>query len=76
MPEGLREHWRYPEDLFRAQTEQFTLYHMTDPSDFFRKQFIWDIVPDPGTGAASRGDHADDSRGNDGGRNTTLAGIR
>ena len=24
MPEGLREHWRYPEDMFRAQTEQFT----------------------------------------------------
>src|SRR5262245_9197681 len=24
MPRGLREHWRYPEDLFRAQTEQYT----------------------------------------------------
>ena len=46
-PKGLREHWRYPEDMFRAQTEQFTQYHMTDTNDFFRKQFIWDIAPSP-----------------------------
>ena len=29
---GCGTHWRYPEDLFRAQTEQYALYHMTDPA--------------------------------------------
>jgi uncharacterized protein len=56
MPEGLREHWRYPEDLFRAQSEHFALYHMTNPADFYRKELIWDVVPNPGTG----GDETDE----------------
>ena len=47
MPEGLREHWRFPEDLFRAQTEQYTQYHMTDTQEFFGKKNLWDIAPDP-----------------------------
>ena len=37
MPAGLREHWRYPEDIFKVQTEQYTQYHMTDPQQFFQK---------------------------------------
>jgi uncharacterized protein len=72
MPEGLREHWRYPEDVFRAQTEQFALYHMTDPSDFFRKQFIWDVAPRPERSATAV-TPTTSTRGDDGGRNTTLA---
>jgi uncharacterized membrane protein (UPF0182 family) len=72
MPPGLREHWRYPEDLFRAQTEQFALYHMTDPADFFRRQFIWDVAPRPER-AATAPATGTTTRGNDGGRNTTLA---
>jgi uncharacterized protein len=71
MPRGLREHWRYPEDVFRAQTEQFALYHMTDPSDFFRKQFIWDVAPRPERGATTVTPTT--ARGSNGGRNTTLA---
>jgi uncharacterized membrane protein (UPF0182 family) len=71
MPEGLKEHWRYPEDVFRAQTEQFALYHMTDASDFFRKQFIWDVAPRPERSAAPITPTT--TRGSDGGRNTTLA---
>ena len=31
MPAGLRDHWRYPEDVFDTQTEQYTQYHITDP---------------------------------------------
>ena len=72
MPEGLREHWRYPEDMFRAQTEQFTQYHMTDTNDFYRKQFIWDIAPRPERGVAAAGPSTT-AAGQDGGRNTTLA---
>ena len=72
MPEGLRAHWRYPEDLFRAQTEQFTLYHMTDANDFFRKQFLWDIATRPERAATAQTTPTTAS-GSDGGRNTTLA---
>jgi uncharacterized membrane protein (UPF0182 family) len=72
MPEGLRDHWRYPEDLFRAQTEHFSTYHMTDASDFFRKAFIWDVAPRPER-ATTAATSATTGTGSDGGRNTTLA---
>jgi uncharacterized protein len=72
MPPGLREHWRYPEDVFRAQTEQFALYHITDPVEFFNKQAIWDIAPKPET-EGTAGTTAAPNQGNDGGRNNTLA---
>lgn len=72
MPPGLRDHWRYPEDLFSAQTEQYALYHITDPVQYFNKQDIWDIAPAPdqGTTAAVT---TPAQAGNNGGRNTTLA---
>ncbi|MFH4284909.1 UPF0182 family protein, partial [Acinetobacter baumannii] len=73
MPEGLQEHWRYPEDLFRAQTEHFALYHMTDVETFFRKLRIWDIAPAPEAEAAVQPAPTTTVRGNAGGRNTTLA---
>jgi uncharacterized membrane protein (UPF0182 family) len=72
MPDGLRDHWRYPEDLFRAQTEQYTQYHMTDPGEFFRKQDLWDIAPRPEQIAAGVTASSTTAPGNDGGRNTTL----
>ena len=72
MPPGLRDHLRYPEDLFNAQTEQYALYHITDPVQYFNKQDIWDIAPTPeqGTTAAVT---TPPQGGNNGGRNTTLA---
>ena len=36
VPKELRAHFRYPEDMFRAQTEQYQRYHLTNPSDFYR----------------------------------------
>ena len=47
MPAGLRDHWRYPEDIFEVQTEQYTQYHMTDPQQFFQKAALWDVAPSP-----------------------------
>jgi len=70
MPAGLRDHWRYPEDLFRAQTEHYTQYHMTDPDEFYRKQALWDIAPTPESQVAET--TATTRAGNDGGRNTAL----
>ncbi|MCX5685824.1 MAG: UPF0182 family protein [Planctomycetota bacterium] len=41
MPAGLREHLRYPLDLFEIQSEQFLAYHMTDPQIFYNKEDLW-----------------------------------
>jgi uncharacterized protein len=73
MPRGLQDHWRYPEDIFDAQTEQYTLYHMTDPTEFFRKQDLWDIAPAPDISATGVVTNTTAIAGNNGGRNTTLA---
>ncbi len=72
MPADLRAHMRYPEDVFSAQTEQFALYHITDPVQYFNKQAIWDVAPSPDTSSAAPVANAV-VNGNNGGRNTTLA---
>ena len=76
MPDGLQEHWRYPEDMFNAQTEQYTQYHMTDPQQFFQKADAVGHRAEPGAASdATAATTATPSRGNDGGRNTTLAVV-
>ena len=49
MPEDIRSHVRYPEDLFRVQSDQYTLYHITDPRQFFSEVDPWEIARDPST---------------------------
>ncbi|TDB38148.1 MAG: UPF0182 family protein [Actinobacteria bacterium] len=41
MPEGVRDHLRYPEDLFRMQAEIYKTYHMLDPVVFYNKEDQW-----------------------------------
>ncbi|MCL5962311.1 MAG: UPF0182 family protein [Chloroflexi bacterium] len=43
MPESLRQHIRYPEDLFRIQAEMYRTYHMKDPRVFYNKEDSWSI---------------------------------
>ncbi|MGI6548789.1 MAG: UPF0182 family protein [Syntrophomonadales bacterium] len=43
MPEGLKSHIRYPEDMFSIQANMYSLYHMTDPSVFYNKEDRWNI---------------------------------
>ena len=31
MPPALRQHIRYPEDLFKIQADRFLTFHMQDP---------------------------------------------
>ncbi len=50
MYPGLRAHLRYPEDLFRVQTNMFGRYHITSPTDFYSKSNAWNIAQDPGSG--------------------------
>jgi len=43
MPEGLRNHIRYPSDLFRIQTFIYATYHMKTPQVFYNKEDQWEI---------------------------------
>ena len=49
MSEELRGHLRYPEDMFRVQSEMYATYHQLDPQDFFQDEDKWDIPGDPAT---------------------------
>jgi uncharacterized protein len=44
MPPDLRRHARYPEVLFRTQTEAYRIFHMRDPQVFYNKEDIWEIA--------------------------------
>ncbi|MEZ5204741.1 MAG: UPF0182 family protein [Acidimicrobiales bacterium] len=48
MPEDLRQHLRYPEDLFTVQTQMWAKYHVTDPDTFDKSLENWDIPRDVG----------------------------
>lgn len=43
-PEGLTQHFRYPEDLFRLQTEVYGEYRLSDAADFFRLDNAWAVA--------------------------------
>ncbi len=49
MPATLREHLRYPEDLFRVQTNVWGRYHITDNQSFYEQTNGWSVAQDPGT---------------------------
>jgi uncharacterized membrane protein (UPF0182 family) len=53
IPDEIRAHVRYPEDLFRVQANMFGEYHVTNPDSFYSGTDRWDIAQDPGTGRAS-----------------------
>ena len=50
MPEGLVDHLRYPEDLFRVQSDRFAAYHVTEPAAFYQNARAWAVAQDPGSG--------------------------
>ncbi len=43
MPQVLRDHWRYPETLFRVQSQMYATYHMRDPQVFYNREDLWDF---------------------------------
>ena len=43
MPEDLRAHIRYPEDLFAIQAQMYATYHMRDPQVFYNKEDLLSI---------------------------------
>ncbi len=49
IPTELIGHLRYPQDLFRIQTDVYTMYHMKDPVELFKREDPWQIARDPST---------------------------
>jgi len=43
MPEDLKNHIRYPSDLFSIQTFIYATYHMKTPQVFYNKEDQWEI---------------------------------
>lgn len=44
MPEDLQAHIRYPEDLFKIQSDIYRVFHMNDPWVFYNKEDAW-VIP-------------------------------
>jgi len=49
MPTDIRAHVRYPEDLFRLQTQLYATYHMVNPETFYHREDEWQIPGGAGT---------------------------
>ena len=43
MPQSLRLHLRYPEDLFTIQSHIYAIYHMSDPGVFYNREDAWEV---------------------------------
>ena len=43
MPEEIRQHLRYPQDLFQAQIDKYSRYHMTVPQVFYNNEDLWAV---------------------------------
>jgi uncharacterized membrane protein (UPF0182 family) len=64
MPAELLDHLRYPEDLFRVQSDVYTRYHVEDSRVFYNNGAPWQIARDPSTTASQslRGSFSADNR--------------
>jgi uncharacterized membrane protein (UPF0182 family) len=49
----LSSHLRYPEDLFKAQRDLLTSYHVNDPRAFYSREDFWSVPDDPTTEGTS-----------------------
>jgi len=47
MGENLRQHIRYPRDLFTVQTTMFSRYHLGEPREFLEQTNAWSVAPAP-----------------------------
>src|SRR4030095_318357 len=43
MPGAIREHVRYPEDIFALQAQVYATYHMTQPAVDYNREDQWEI---------------------------------
>jgi hypothetical protein len=47
MPAELKRHIRYPEDLFRVQTQLYRAFHMESPEVFYNREDLWQFPRQP-----------------------------
>jgi uncharacterized membrane protein (UPF0182 family) len=47
MPDGLESHLRYPQDLYRVQTQIYIRYHVTEENQLFSRNDEWSFPGDP-----------------------------
>ena len=47
ISDTLRDHLRYPEDLFKVQRQLLARYHVDDPGVFFNNDAFWSVPNDP-----------------------------
>ncbi len=47
-PASIKDHFRYPPDLFSVQTNTWGRYHIDDPQAFYGQTAGWSIAQDPG----------------------------
>ncbi|MEJ2167683.1 MAG: UPF0182 family protein [Desulfobacterales bacterium] len=44
MPDDIRVHIRYPQDLFEVQMRVYAKYHQTDPQTFYENEDVWQFA--------------------------------
>lgn len=49
IPEGIKDHLKYPEDIFKIQCKVFEKYHMTDTIAFLNGDDLWEVSQDEKT---------------------------
>ncbi len=54
MSSQLRDHLRYPEDIFTEQAMMYGKYHITSASSFYSAADAWTLSPTPGSGSPSQ----------------------
>jgi uncharacterized membrane protein (UPF0182 family) len=50
MSKDLRQHLRYPEDLFVIQADQYRVFHMTVPQVYYNQEDLWEFPNEKYTG--------------------------
>jgi uncharacterized membrane protein (UPF0182 family) len=50
MSEDLRQHLRYPEDLYLIQADQYRMFHMTVPQVYYNQEDLWEFANEKYTG--------------------------
>jgi len=76
MPDDLQAHLRYPEDLFRVQSEVYADYHVTESRRFYQGSAKWLLSPDPGSGQLTAAQLRAASSPEPGRRGATSTGNR
>lgn len=49
LPDGMEEHLRYPQDLFRVQSTMYLEYHVGSEGELFTGNDAWSLPVDPST---------------------------